>query len=174
MVVTAERSTMAKKQGRPKKAGGEGMQVRIDAQESGEGQKVVASESGVSLRRLPVRNLERSRREGLPQGRQRPGGRGDDRQMRIAPKRILKRRPDPLEGSMGMALFETGKGGTTILITRRVGSVRKLPRGYELGECSSCKSPVWVNSGFMAHYRRGGQEDPGRVRRMRDVTPVQS
>jgi hypothetical protein len=48
MAAIAERSTMAKKQGRPKKPSGEGMQVRIDAQ-IGRRAKVVASESGVSL-----------------------------------------------------------------------------------------------------------------------------
>jgi predicted HicB family RNase H-like nuclease len=48
MVVTLGRGEMAKKQGRPKKPSGEGMQVRIDAQ-IGRRAKVVASESGMSL-----------------------------------------------------------------------------------------------------------------------------
>lgn len=74
--------------------------------------------------------------------------------MRTPPKRLLKRPRDPLGDNLGLALFSLAEGGTTLLITKRVGTVRKLPRGYELGSCAECNAPVWVNARFVAHYQR--------------------
>lgn len=48
MLETMRQTPMAKKQGRPKKPGGEGTQVRIDSQVARKA-KFVASEKGVSL-----------------------------------------------------------------------------------------------------------------------------
>jgi hypothetical protein len=78
--------------------------------------------------------------------------------MRKAPKRILKRPRDSADGTMGMALFNLPDevDGTTLLVVPRVGQVQHLPTGYELNTCDQCSSPVWVNSSFMAHYRRRG------------------
>jgi hypothetical protein len=78
---------------------------------------------------------------------------------RKPPKRLFRRHRDPLDGSMGLALFgkpEDLRGGTTLLVVPRVGEIRKLPQGYELNTCNECSSPVWVNAGFMASSRRRG------------------
>jgi hypothetical protein len=78
--------------------------------------------------------------------------------MRTPPKRLRKRPSDPLKGNLGMAMFDLAKGGTTLLVSARVGSRGlKLPTGYELDTCEECGSAVWVNSGFVAHFRRNGK-----------------
>jgi hypothetical protein len=79
--------------------------------------------------------------------------------MRTPPKRIFRKRPaDPLGGNLGLAMFDLAEGGTTLLVSARVGTVRKLPAGYELGTCAECGHAVWVNARFVAQYRRNGKE----------------
>jgi hypothetical protein len=80
--------------------------------------------------------------------------------MRTPPRRLLKRpAPRPkTDTKLGMVLFDVKglEGSTTLLIVPRVGTIEHVPNSYELGSCDQCGHATWVNSGFMATWRRRG------------------
>jgi hypothetical protein len=85
--------------------------------------------------------------------------------MRTPPRRLRRRPAQKIEpfapgNTLGMALFAKDRSGhldgSVLLVVPRVGSIRHLQNGYELGACDSCGHAVWQNATIVAGFHEKG------------------